>query len=85
MYQLEAEWLLYVASPVSLLCGYRSKVWSPVGWVISKLMWGMCHIPIGYAVVMKVHYTLYMIYVYIAWVCIVIGFPGYSGVKSANS
>ena len=34
IYHMEAEWLLYVASPVSLLCGYRSKGSSPVGWVI---------------------------------------------------
>ena len=31
------------------------------GW-LSKLMWGMCQIPIRYAVVMKVHYTVYMLY-----------------------
>ena len=34
---MEAEWLLYVASPVSLLCGYRSKGSYPVGWVIIQI------------------------------------------------
>ena len=34
---MEAEWLLYVASPVSLLRGYRNKGSSSVGWVIIQI------------------------------------------------
>ena len=34
---MEAKCLLYVASPVSLLCVYRSKGSSPVGWVIIQI------------------------------------------------
>ena len=33
---LEINYILY-SSPVSLLCGYRSKGSSPVGWVIIQI------------------------------------------------